>query len=415
MGWSVHHPHGLIYYAPQYCHRGYTLFANLRGYHASLIDMQGRICHRWHWEEGINYARLLPNGNLLLHTHAPRDPGGTEELGGAAAAILELDWEGTLVWEYRNPLLHHDFQRLPNGNTIALLWELIPSELTAQVRGGYRADDDPERMLGDLVREVTPAGQVVFNWRSWEHLSVEEDVICALKGRREWTHGNSLGATPQGDLLVSFRQTSTIGIVDRASGAFSWKWGPGEISHQHHPTWTTDGRVLLFDNGSHRRAPSTNYSRVIEVDPATNQIAWEYRGDPPISFYSYQTSGAQRLPNGNTLICEGAPGRIFEVTPSHQIIWEYINPFFAPSGRVVGGSVSGQANSLFRAYRYGSEFPGLQDKDLVLSQLGFGNCLRKRLRLLPFFRSVDVGGWQPWDENGMWSGWKGKNETCWND
>ena len=54
-------------------------------------------------------------------------------------------------------------------------------------------------------------------------------------------------------------------------------------------------------------------------------------------------------------------------------------------------------------------------KPLVLSQLGFGNCLRKRLRLLPFFRSVDVGGWQPWDENGMWSGWKGKNETSWND
>ena len=55
------------------------------------------------------------------------------------------------------------------------------------------------------------------------------------------------------------------------------------------------------------------------------------------------------------------------------------------------------------------------DSALVLSQLGFGNCLRKRLRLLPFFRSVDVGGWQPWDENGMWSGWKGKNETSWND
>ena len=57
----------------------------------------------------------------------------------------------------------------------------------------------------------------------------------------------------------------------------------------------------------------------------------------------------------------------------------------------------------------------LWGKWLVLSQLGFGNCLRKRLRLLPFFRSVDVGGWQPWDENGMWSGWKGKNETSWND
>ena len=65
------------------------------------------------------------------------------------------------------------------------------------------------------------------------------------------------------------------------------------------------------------------------------------------------------------------------------------------------------------------EFPSTTQQrkadGLVLSQLGFGNCLRKRLRLLPFFRSVDVGGWQPWDENGMWSGWKGKNETSWND
>ena len=59
--------------------------------------------------------------------------------------------------------------------------------------------------------------------------------------------------------------------------------------------------------------------------------------------------------------------------------------------------------------------PAAESVTLVLSQLGFGNCLRKRLRLPPFFRSVDVGGWQPWDENGMWSGWKGKKETSWND
>ena len=65
MGWSLHHPHGLIYHAPQYCHRGYTLFANLRGHEANLIDMEGRICHRWYWPGGINYANLLPNGNLL--------------------------------------------------------------------------------------------------------------------------------------------------------------------------------------------------------------------------------------------------------------------------------------------------------------------------------------------------------------
>ena len=70
---------------------------------------------------------------------------------------------------------------------------------------------------------------------------------------------------------------------------------------------------------------------------------------------------------------------------------------------------------LFEDQNLGSMYLEDAIKTLVLSQLGFGNCLRKRLRLLPFFRSVDVGGWQPWDENGMWSGWKGKNETSWND
>ena len=74
--------------------------------------------------------------------------------------------------------------------------------------------------------------------------------------------------TTDGDYLVSFRQTSTVGIVDRESGRFTWKWGPGEVSHQHNPSFLDNGRVLLFDNGSHRRAPNTNYSRIVEIDPA---------------------------------------------------------------------------------------------------------------------------------------------------
>ena len=106
------------------------------------------------------------------------------------------------------------------------------------------------------------------------------------------------------------------------------------------------------------------HSRIVEIDPNDNQIAWEYRGDPPISFFSYHISGAERLPNGNTLICEGAPGRIFEVTPAKDIVWEYINPFVGMSGYGVGGTVSGYANSVFRAHRYGPDHPALQGKEL---------------------------------------------------
>ena len=372
MGWSSHHSTGLIHYSPQNSYRGYTLLVTNSGFDARLIDMEGRICHTWHCDEGISYGYLLDNGNLLLRTGPAAEetsflnrpersvvPGGGRTVAGA---VLELDWDNNVVWEYRYPFLHHDFQRLPNGNTLVLVWKSMPEELAGSVKGGYEAGSEKGQMLGDAVMEVTPGGEIVDEWRSWEHLSPEEDTICLLEGRKEWTHQNCLNVTSDGSLLVSFRQTDTVGIVDRSTGEFSWKWGPGDISHQHNPTFLDNGHVLLFDNGPHRRGVC--HSRIVEIDPVDNQIAWEYRGDPPISFFSYHISGADRLPNGNTLICEGAPGRIFEVTPTKDIVWEYISPFIGKSGDGVGGTASGFANSVFRAHRYGPDHPALQGKDL---------------------------------------------------
>jgi len=84
MGWSTHHPDGLIYYAPQQSYRGYTLITNLRGNDAYLLDMEGRACHRWHLEEGISYGYLLSNGNLLMKTNPPAASQG--RLRGARTA-----------------------------------------------------------------------------------------------------------------------------------------------------------------------------------------------------------------------------------------------------------------------------------------------------------------------------------------
>jgi hypothetical protein len=178
-----------------------------------------------------------------------------------------------------------------------------------------------------------------------------------LENREEWTHQNSLRTTPDGDLIVSFRRTDTIGIVDKETGEFKWKWGPGKISHQHFPNMLDNGNILVFDNGCHR--PGFTFSRAVEVNPSTSEIVWDYTGDPPISFYSFHISGAERLPNGNTLICEGAPGRTFEVTSSKEIVWEYVNPEFTTAPR--GGD---RANSNFRAHRYGPDHPALAGKDL---------------------------------------------------
>ena len=222
-------------------------------------------------------------------------------------------------------------------------------------------------MLGDQVAEVTPDGVEVNVWRSADHLDPETDVICPLERRNAWGGANDLTASPDGStFLISFRILDTVALVDRSTGQIAWKWGPGHISHQHHPTYLDNGHVLLLDNGAHRRGLS--YSRVIEVDPSTSEIVWQYQGLPMVSFFTHFTGGAQRLPNGNTLITEGLTGRLFEVTSGNEIVWEFISPFVVPSQ-------FGMANGVFRAHRYGPDHPALQGKELDPDRLGNLNRL----------------------------------------
>jgi hypothetical protein len=90
---------------------------------------------------------------------------------------------------------------------------------------------------------------------------------------------------------------------------------------------------------------------VIELDPATNAVVWKYQEPRPYNFYSPRISSAQRLANGNTLINEGSFGRLFEVTPEGEVVWEYVSPFFGPPT----AEPRMQFNGVFRAYRYTDE------------------------------------------------------------
>ncbi len=129
MGWS-NRPSGLTHHEPGRAFQGYTLFSTTGGDDAYLVDMDGSVVHRWHFGQGINDGRLLPGGNLLLRTRGSL-PGLI-----ASDAVVELDWAGNLVWEYRNPNLRR-YNRLANGNNLFLMYEENPSHLTGLVRGGY--------------------------------------------------------------------------------------------------------------------------------------------------------------------------------------------------------------------------------------------------------------------------------------
>ena len=361
MVWTRNRPLGLTHHEPRRAEPGYTLFASVRGAHATLVDMEGRIVHRWRHEEGIQYAHMLPSGNLLVRSMPPADAEGTERIGGSTGSLFELDWDGNEVWRYDNPLMHHACRRLPGGSTLICLWRQLPEGMTARVLGGSPHEEDPERMWADVVQEIAPDGEVLWEWRAWEHMDVEQHVKCPLENRREWTHLNSIALTPAGDLLLSFRLTDTIAVVDRKTGAFKWTWGPGVLSHQHHATWLSgdgldDGRILLFDNGCHRRHGPA-YSRVVEVDTGSGEIAWEYRDPTVLAFSSFMVSGCERLPGGNTFITEGATGRLFEVTPEGDIVWEYVSPFMMESA-------FGPTPAIFRAHRYPPDDPRLSARDL---------------------------------------------------
>ena len=116
---------------------------------------------------------------------------------------------------------------------------------------------------------------------------------------------------------------------------------------QHDPRPLPNGNLLVYDNGTQRRwMGMLPHSRVFEIDPRTDEIVWEYVDNPLFNFYSPQISGAVRLPGGNTLICEGLRGRIFQVTAEGETVWEFINPIF---GKTVMGF---DVNMVFRAFFY---------------------------------------------------------------
>ena len=145
---------------------------------------------------------------------------------------------------------------------------------------------------------------------------------------------------------MSFRNISTVLIIDKKTGKIAWKLGWDVIARQHDPSMLENGNILIFDNGERRRNDVRVFSRVVEINPVSDQIVWEYSDHPYYNFYSPRISGARRLPNGNTLITEGMFGRMFQVTPSKEVVWEYINPYWDH------GADGAENNGVFRSTWY---------------------------------------------------------------
>lgn len=309
---------------PDKCYDGYRLYSSRYSEAAHLIDIDGREVHRWSYRQGHtwHYAEMLPNGHLvaIIKESENQFPG----------RILELDFESRLVWKADVPA-HHDFERLNNGNTLVVCREYITNELIR-----------PGKLKSDFIIELTQDLKIVWEWHSDRHIR-EIAGLVPLQfplADRDWGHMNTVESLPDtpaadkdsrfkaGNILFSCRNIDTIGLIDKQSGRVVWAWGPGVLDKQHMPTTLPNGHILIYDNGCKSRR-----TRIIELEPISKKIVWQYEAVPPESFYSPTRGSNQRLPNGNTFIAESDSGRLFEVTPNGEIVWEFLNPDLMADGK----------------------------------------------------------------------------------
>jgi hypothetical protein len=286
--------------------------------------------------------------------------------------FMEVDWDGNLIWKAEVPYQWHDFQPMANGHIIFNSIHpdgTLPDEFAARVKGGLPGTELNGKITGDSLVEIDRSGDVVWQWRAYEHLDPELDVACPLVNRIMWPYINSVWICADGNILLSLRYVGEGIKIAYPSGEVLARYGRGKMSFQHDCRELDNGNILFFDNGDQRQdCNSPSYSQVVEIDPATDEVVWSYQADPPWSFYVASCSGSERLPNGNTLICESWPGRLFEVTPEREIVWEFISPF---AGRWADRGMD--SNMIWRAHRYAPDYAGLQGKELDPARLPWEN------------------------------------------
>jgi hypothetical protein len=327
---------------------GYTLYMTSPTSEATLVDMHGDVVHRW----PLDLSRILPqvtspyhnsfcspisgylypNGDLLVVFHA-------WSLGTySGMGMAKLDKDANVIWRLVDHF-HHDVDVAEDGSIYALTQRLV-----TEPQKGFEYLTYP-CMLDDLVC-LSPDGKIKWTIPLLE--AIASSPYAAILGqleapirngvnlpedpatderRRDALHTNHVQVLPQrlaakfpmfkpGQILISVRNLDAIAVLDPQSRTLVWaQCGPWHV--QHDPEFLDNGRLLIFDN----EGGSPSASRVLEFDPATQEIPWCCSGQDDVQFYTPQRGMSQRLPNGNTLILSTNQRRILEVTADKELVW----------------------------------------------------------------------------------------------
>jgi hypothetical protein len=334
---------------------GLTLYSSGHAPVALLIDMAGNVVHEWRkpyseiWDSSsvvrhpvpdnqtyFRKARAFPNGDLL----AVYDGVGDTPYG---YGMVKLDAASRVIWKNLDHHFHHSFDVGEDGRIYGLTHGYRSDPLRNSE--GYLVDHLARPVLDDYLVVLSADGEVLkkislldalndspFRRLLWRvpSFSLEDPLhtndVDVLDERRAANLALKVPVARPGQVLLSFRElaTGTLALLDVEQERIVWVLH-GQWLSQHDPDVTPDGNILLFDNLGDFEAGG-GQSRLIEVDPATGGVVWSYRGDDEHPLDSDIRSEQERLDNGNVLITDANPGRIFEVTRSGDIVWEYINP-----------------------------------------------------------------------------------------
>ena len=319
---------------------GYTLYAGQTfDGRVDLINLYGDIVHSWALpiRPGRD-AVILSNGNLGYNGSHEKSaelyPAWDIWHGGH---FMEVDPQGGILWEHEDIYHHHDAQWLENGNL-----------LYASAEEVFISPIGP--VISDRIKEVNRKGEVVWEWCVWEHIHPHIYKTHECFNTDHWPMVN--GVYQDGFIIyLSLRTTSGIIAINKQTKNIIWELKYPYVAQQHCPVITKDGHILCFDNGN-IRPNSIHHSRIVEYDLKTKELVWSYVDPMPASFFSPYMGSVQRLWNGNTLICESAFGRLFEVTPEGETVWEYIIPEFQKYPAPLDEFITGYHNSCFKAHRY---------------------------------------------------------------
>ncbi len=414
-------------------HIGFTLFAPMLGATTYLIDNDGLLVHQWE-HVPANQGGGIPTVYLLENGHLLRGNGGRIEEydwdGNLVWSFVSNDDQRRLHHDIEplpnGHVLALAYETIPAAEAIA-----------AGRDPGLLSDGElwPDTVL-EIEPTGAQGGNIVWEWRVWDHLIQDidstqanvgvvadhpelVDVNFASNGDDDWTHLNGIDYTEALDqIVVSSFFLSEIWVIDHSTpteeaaghtegnrgkgGDLLYRWGnpqayrAGTTDDQvlygvHDPRWIESGvpgagNVLVFNNGNRR--PEGAFSSVEEITPPVDvdgnydltpgvvpvEVAWSYTAENPTDFFSNFISGAQRLPNGNTLVCIGASGTFFEIDADEEVVWWYVNPV-TRNGPLTQGDPIPQTqqgnrppmseNIVFKTQRYAPDYPGLAGRDLT--------------------------------------------------